>query len=106
MTRPLYRLAAAFEYLHVASLVHDDIIDNAAKRRGRPSLAARYGQARAILAGDWLLSRSMFIIGELTGTKGLTIFCKASEGMVNGEFLQSRYVTDLSLQEKNVLQNN
>ncbi|WP_051309221.1 polyprenyl synthetase family protein [Desulfogranum japonicum] len=97
----LYRLASAFEYLHVASLVHDDIIDNASKRRGRLSLAAKYGQEKAILAGDWLLSRSMFIIAELTGPPGLSIFCKATEGMVNGEFLQNRYVRDISLHEEN-----
>ncbi len=96
----LYRLAAAFEYLHVASLIHDDIIDKASQRRGRSTIAAQYGPSKAILAGDWLLSRSMLIVAELTGMQGLRIFCQATEGMVNGEFLQIRHVGHLSLQEK------
>ncbi len=86
----LYGLAAAFEYLHIASLAHDDIIDNAKKRRGKASLVAKFGFAKAILAGDWLLSRSMRLIGELTGNQGLPLFCQSTEGMVDGEFLQLR----------------
>ncbi|WP_051305785.1 polyprenyl synthetase family protein [Desulfogranum mediterraneum] len=96
----LYRLGAAFEYLHVASLVHDDLIDHAGQRRGRASLVARYGSAPAILAGDWLLSRSMRLIGELGGSAGLTIFCRATEGMVDGEFLQLRCVARTTVSEE------
>ncbi|PIE60696.1 MAG: geranyl transferase [Desulfobulbus propionicus] len=87
----LYLLGIAFEYLHVASLAHDDLIDNAEQRRGKPSLAAKYGRTAALLAGDWLLSRSMRLIGRLTGSAGLDIFCRATEGMVDGEFLQLRH---------------
>ncbi len=96
----LLLLAAAFEYLHIASLTHDDIIDNAAKRRGKKSLVAKYGLAMAILTGDWLLSRSMRIIGELTGKKGLEIFCQAAEEMVDGEFLQLRCITSIETTEQ------
>lgn len=88
----LYRLATAFEYLHVASLIHDDIIDHAPQRRGRASLVEKYDFASAILAGDWLLSRSMRLVGELSGAEGLAVFCRATEGMVDGEFLQLRCV--------------
>lgn len=88
----LFLLAIAFEYLHVASLVHDDLIDNAKQRRGKPSLAQQYGKTAALLTGDWMLSRSMFLIGKLTGEMGLAIFCQATEGMVDGEFLQYRNI--------------
>ena len=90
----LYRLAAAFEYLHVASLIHDDIIDHAQQRRGKASLVAKYGFSSAILTGDWLLSRSMRLVGELGGQRGLAVFCEATEGMVDGEFLQLRCVAN------------
>jgi len=100
----LYRLAGGFEYLHVASLIHDDIIDNAQTRRGRKSLVAKYSTSAAILAGDWLLSRSMFIISELCGQKGLAVFCEATEGMVDGEFLQLRCVADPSTSEDQYFQ--
>lgn len=95
----LYLLAAAFEYLHVATLVHDDVIDHAPKRRGKVTVVARFGMAAAILAGDWLHARSMALIGQLTGAKGLDIFCRATAAMVNGEFEQLRYVADTSTSE-------
>jgi heptaprenyl diphosphate synthase len=58
------RLAAAVELLHVATLVHDDIIDEAPMRRGRPSLHARLGVKEAVLAGDWLFSRCFLLSSE------------------------------------------
>lgn len=95
----LYLLAAAFEYLHVATLVHDDVIDHAPQRRGKVTVAARFGVAAAILAGDWLHARSMALIGRLTGAQGLDIFCRATAAMVNGEFEQLRYVADTTTSE-------
>ena len=87
----LYLLAAAFEYLHVATLVHDDVIDHAPRRRGKITVSAKFGLAAAILAGDWLHARSMHLIGRLAGSQGLEIFCQATGSMVNGEFEQLRY---------------
>ena len=77
----LYLLAAAFEYLHVASLIHDDVIDRAAPRRGRATVLARFGMPSAILAGDWLHAQSMYLIGRLAGRAGLEIFCRAKTSM-------------------------
>ena len=96
----MYRLAAAFEYLHVATLVHDDVIDNARERRGRPSVGKKYGMAAAILAGDWLHARSMHLIGRYAGPEGLDVFCRSTAGMVDGEFLQLRYVADWQVTEE------
>jgi heptaprenyl diphosphate synthase len=58
------RLAAAVELLHVATLVHDDIIDEAPIRRGRPSLHSSIGVKEAVLAGDWLFSRCFLLAAE------------------------------------------
>jgi heptaprenyl diphosphate synthase len=58
------RLAAAVELLHVATLVHDDIIDEAPIRRGRPSLYASVGVKEAVLSGDWLFSRCFLLSSE------------------------------------------
>jgi octaprenyl-diphosphate synthase len=96
----VYRLAAALEYLHVATLIHDDVIDNAAERRGRDSVAHRYGSSAAILAGDWLHARSMHLVGRHAGIDGLEVFCRATGKMVDGEFLQLRYVADCSITEE------
>ncbi len=96
----IYRLAAAFEYLHVATLVHDDVIDNAKERRGRPSAGEKYGIAAAILAGDWLHARSMHLVGRYGGQVGLGVFCRSTAGMVDGEFLQLRYAADCEITEE------
>ncbi len=95
----LYLLAAAFEYLHVATLIHDDVIDHAPTRRGKKTVHVQFGLASAILAGDWLHARSMHLIGRLTGTQGLEIFCRATESIVNGEFEQLRYIADINTTE-------
>jgi octaprenyl-diphosphate synthase len=86
----IYRLACAFEYLHVASLFHDDVIDRAESRRGKVSVNKRYGSIAAILAGDFLLAHSMAIVGDYAGSQGLKIFTEATRGMVDGEFVQLR----------------
>lgn len=96
----VYLLAAAFEYLHVATLIHDDVIDHARNRRGREAVGRKYGMAAAILAGDWLHARSMHLVGRLTGSEGLDIFCRATGAMVDGEFLQLRYVGDAGIGEQ------
>lgn len=96
----VYTLAAAFEYLHVATLIHDDVIDNALKRRGRESVGHRYGTAAAILAGDWLHARSMHLVGQIAGPEGLAVFCRSTTGMVDGEFLQLRHVADSDITEE------
>ncbi|OQX05838.1 MAG: hypothetical protein BWK76_26945, partial [Desulfobulbaceae bacterium A2] len=85
-----HRLAIAFEYLHAATLIHDDVIDQADERRGRAALWQSHGLAAAILAGDWLHARAMHLIGQLAGAQGLSIFCRATGAMVAGEFLQLR----------------
>jgi len=96
----IYRLALAFEYLHVATLFHDDVIDNADTRRGRPAVNRAYGTVAAILAGDFLHARSMAIIGERAGIEALKIFCRATSGMVDGEFLQLRNAANYDQSEK------
>ncbi|MDH4316753.1 MAG: polyprenyl synthetase family protein [Desulfobulbaceae bacterium] len=96
----LLRLAAAFEYLHVATLIHDDVIDGAAERRGRPSLVQSHGIAAAILTGDWLHARSMQLISEIAGEHALNIFCRATTGMVDGEYLQIRHTGNIAITEE------
>jgi heptaprenyl diphosphate synthase len=57
-------IAAAVELLHTATLIHDDILDNADTRRGIPALHTKFGTVNAILAGDWLFSRSFRLIAD------------------------------------------
>lgn len=94
-----YYLGCAFEYLHAATLFHDDIIDNAEKRRGKKSVHKQFGTIAAILAGDFLHAHAMSTVGRYSGVKGLEIFCKATTGMVDGEFMQLRNATKHNLSE-------
>ena len=98
--RDLYRLASAFEYLHVATLFHDDVIDRAESRRGQESVNNRYGTVGAILAGDFLHAHSMGMVGRYTGARGLDIFTAATRGMVDGEFVQLRNSDNLNQSEE------
>lgn len=99
-TPEMYQLAIAFEYLHAATLFHDDVIDQAQNRRGKASVHAAYGLEAAILAGDFLHARSMEIIGTLGGTACLGVFCRATAALVDGEFLQLRNVQNYNQSEK------
>ena len=99
-TPEMYQLAIAFEYLHVATLFHDDVIDQAQNRRGKASVHAAYGLEAAILAGDFLHARSMEIIGTLGGTACLVVFCRATAALVDGEFLQLRNVQNYNQSEQ------
>ncbi len=95
----IYELAIAFEYLHGATLFHDDVIDRADMRRGKPSVNKQFGAIAAILGGDFLHSRSMFLVGSFGGTAALKIFCHATNAMVDGEFLQLRNAQNYNLSE-------
>ncbi len=97
----LLQLAIAFEYLHGASLYHDDVIDQADMRRGKPSVVKKYGEISAILGGDFLHSRSMFLVGSMAGSAALDVFCHATNAMVDGEFLQLRNARNYNLSEEN-----
>ncbi len=94
-----YRLGCAFEYLHAATLFHDDIIDQSELRRGKTSVYAKFGVISAILAGDFLHALSMSIVGKMAGEPGLEVFCRATTGMVDGEFMQLRNARNHNMSE-------
>jgi octaprenyl-diphosphate synthase len=82
------QLGAALELLHTATLLHDDVVDFAETRRGRPSANAVWGNRRAVLAGDFFYSRSSSMIVEDGNLQILEIFAKAIRLMAEGELLQ------------------
>jgi octaprenyl-diphosphate synthase len=84
----LDRLAISFEYLHAASLLHDDVIDLAEQRRGRPTVNLRWDDGTAILAGDFLHARAMLLAGLAGGVACLGLIGSATQAMVAAEFLQ------------------
>jgi octaprenyl-diphosphate synthase len=82
------RLGAVVEIVHTATLVHDDIIDEAETRRGRPSANVTWGNSRCVLAGDWLYMQAFKIALEERKLKVLDVLIDLTQKMVEGELLQ------------------
>ena len=82
------RLGAVVEMLHTATLVHDDIIDEADTRRGRPSSNTTWGNAKCVLAGDWLYMQSFSTALEERNFRVLDVLIELTQQMVEGELLQ------------------
>jgi len=95
----IYHLATSFEYLHAATLIHDDVIDKASERRGAASVVNQFGLAEAILTGDFLHAHSMQLVSRFGGSQSLKVFCRATTAMVDGEFRQLRNTAGFELSE-------
>jgi octaprenyl-diphosphate synthase len=93
------QLGAALELLHTATLLHDDVVDFADMRRGRPSANAIWGNRRAVLSGDFFYSRASSMIVEDGNLQVLEIFAKAIRLMAEGELLQLQRSFDTSVTE-------
>ena len=84
-------LAVVAEFMHVATLIHDDIIDNAQKRRGQPSAHARWGPHVSVLAGDFLYSHSILRLVSDGDFRILKAFADATVAMTEGEILELKW---------------
>ena len=82
------RLGAVVEMLHTATLVHDDIIDGADTRRGRPSTNTTWGNEKCVLAGDWLYMQAFKVALEERNLRVLDLLIGLTQQMVEGELLQ------------------
>jgi octaprenyl-diphosphate synthase len=82
------RLGAVVELVHTATLVHDDIIDGADTRRGRPSANTTWGNEKCVLAGDWLYMQAFRVALEERNLKVLDLLIGLTQQMVEGELLQ------------------
>ena len=98
--RGAVRLGAVVEIIHTATLVHDDIIDEAQIRRGRPAANTRWGNSQCVLAGDWLYMQAFKIAVEERNFRILDTLIELTQQMVEGELLQMQKLGKLiSLEE-------
>ncbi|WP_456413160.1 polyprenyl synthetase family protein [Oceanithermus profundus] len=81
-------LALAVELLHSATLLHDDLVDDAETRRGREAAFRKYGNAVSVLSGDYLLSRVLFLLAETGRIELVHLFAEAARQLAEGEVLQ------------------
>jgi octaprenyl-diphosphate synthase len=93
------RMGAVVEMIHSATLVHDDVIDGAQTRRGRPSTNARWGNHMSVLAGDWLYMQSFELALQERNFAILDILIGLTQNMVEGELLQLTRLGRMDLTE-------
>ena len=93
------RLGAVVEMIHSATLIHDDVIDGADTRRGRPSANARWGNHMSVLAGDWLYMQSFEMALRERNFAVLDILIDLTQNMVEGELLQLTRLGQMNLNE-------
>lgn len=91
--------ACVFEYLHAATLLHDDLVDGAEFRRGSPVAHTTWGNAVAVLTGDYLLARALSITAETGSLKSIKIIAEITEHMSQGEIQQLINKGDLNISE-------
>jgi octaprenyl-diphosphate synthase len=98
------RLAAVVEMIHTATLVHDDVIDQADTRRGRPSTNSRWGNHTSVLAGDWLYMQAFHIALAERNFRILDVLIGLTQVMVEGELLQLTRLRKLTVTEEEYLE--
>jgi len=84
----VYRLSTVFEYVHAASLLHDDVLDNADLRRSKPSVRQVWGNSAAVLGGDFLYSAASAVAVECRNLELIRLLSDVLKRMVEGQFLE------------------
>ncbi|MBI1220535.1 MAG: polyprenyl synthetase family protein [Rhodobacteraceae bacterium] len=97
-------LAATVEFIHTATLLHDDVVDESAQRRGRPTANLLWDNKSSVLVGDYLFSRSFQLMVETGNLRVLDILANASATIAEGEVLQLTAAQDLRTTEAIYLQ--
>lgn len=92
-------LAATVEFIHTATLLHDDVVDESAQRRGRPTANLMWDNKSSVLVGDYLFSRSFQMMVEPGNLRVLNILANASATIAEGEVLQLTAAQDLATDE-------
>ena len=97
-------LAATVEFIHTATLLHDDVVDESAQRRGRPTANLLWDNKSSVLVGDYLFSRAFQLMVETGSLRVLDILSNASATIAEGEVLQLTAARDLATTEEIYLQ--
>ena len=93
------KLAAAIEFIHTATLLHDDVVDESFQRRGKPTANILWDNQSSVLVGDYLFSKSFQLMVETDSLKVLSILADASSTISEGEILQLSAVRNIKTDE-------
>src|SRR5215467_10506162 len=95
--------AAIIEFIHTATLLHDDVVDGSGLRRGRPAANTLWGNKASILVGDFLFSRAFQLMVETGSPSVLAVLANASAIIAEGEVMQLRSSKNLAMTEADYL---
>jgi octaprenyl-diphosphate synthase len=98
------KLAATVEFIHTATLLHDDVVDESERRRGRPTANLLWDNKSSVLVGDYLFARSFQLMVETESLRVMDILANASAVIAEGEVLQLTAAQDLATTEAIYLQ--
>ena len=99
-----HELAAVVEFIHTATLLHDDVVDESALRRGRDTANAMFGNAASVLVGDFLYSRAFQMMVEVDSMKVMRVLSDATNIIAEGEVLQLMNCHDANVDEQRYMQ--
>jgi octaprenyl-diphosphate synthase len=99
-----YRYSAIFEMIHAASLLHDDVLDNAESRRKKPSAACVWGNHSAVLGGDFLYAKSVGLAIESGSIPFLNVLTQTTIRMTEGQMLELAHTNDWALTSDQYMQ--
>ena len=99
----LNKMAVAIEFIHTATLLHDDIVDESAMRRGQPTANSLFGNAASVLAGDFLYSRAFQIMAEVGSMEIMSIMADTTNKIAEGEVLQLMHCNNPEVSEEEYL---
>ncbi len=94
-----YPLAVAMEYLHAASLLHDDVVDGADKRRGKPSANRIFGNDTVVLTGDYMYANALYLFSVYGTIEMIKNVSDAVKKMAEGQLLELKKIGDIDLTE-------
>jgi octaprenyl-diphosphate synthase len=102
--RDHYQLAAVVEFVHTATLLHDDVVDTSALRRGKPTANALFGNAASVLVGDFVYSRAFQMMVEVDNMRVMKVLAEATNMIAEGEVLQLMNCQNPDIDERSYLQ--
>lgn len=100
----IFQLATAVEFIHTATLLHDDVVDESNLRRGRDTANAKWGNAPSVLVGDFVYSRAFQLLVKIGNLDVLDILSETTNVLAEGEVLQLVNAGDASLSERDYYQ--
>lgn len=98
-----HQLAAVIEFIHTATLLHDDVVDDSQMRRGRATANSTFGNAAAVLVGDFLYSRAFQMMVEVQNMRVMEVLADATNTIAEGEVMQLLHIRNAAVTEQDYL---